>query len=220
MIKKPTSIKDLDEIIAILPLSGALLLPQTQRPLMIFEPRYLSLLEDIIANERLVGIIQPIDNKEESPLARNTVLHNIGGLGYLRAFEEYEEGKYLVVLEGLCRFEMINEIETTTPYRQTKVNYLPYEKDFDPEFGADQIDRTQFLASMNEYSKFANFSFDWEGIKTMPTSMLINMCCVLAPYGAKEKQALLEADSIYQRAQTLIALSEMEIGAASGSTIQ
>jgi len=220
LTKKPSSSKDISDIIAILPLSGALLLPQTHRPLMIFEPRYLSLLEDIIAGDRIIGIVQPLDNKEESPLARNTPLHKVGCLGYLQEFEKYEDNKYIVVLEGLCRFDVLKEIDVPTPYRQSRVNYLPYIGDFDPQFGADQINREEFLTSMDEYSKFANFSFDWEGIKSMPTSMLINMCCVLAPYGAKEKQALLEASSIYHRAQTLIALSELEIGSASGSIIQ
>ncbi len=220
MKNKPSSIKHINEAIALLPLSGALLLPQTQRPLVIFEKRYLSLLTDILSTDRIVGLIQPVDTSKESPASRHAELQKVGCLGYLRAFEEQEDDKYLVVLEGLCRFDMIEEIETKKPYRQANVSYQAYAGDFDPNFGAEQVNREEFLRSMRQYAEFAQFNFDWEGIKSLNTSMLINMCCVLSPYGANEKQALLEANSINQRAQTLMALAEMEIGAASGANIQ
>jgi len=217
---KPSSINDIDQTIALLPLSGALLLPQTQRPLVIFEKRYLTLLTDILSSDRIIGLIQPIDSSKESPSSRHAELQKVGCLGYLRAFEEQEDNKYLVVLEGLCRFDLIEELNTDKPYRQAKVSYHAYEGDFDPEFGTEQVNREEFLRSMRQYAEFAQFNFDWEGIKSLNTSMLINMCCVLSPYGASEKQALLEANSIHHRAQTLMALAELEIGAASGTNIQ
>jgi len=217
---KPSSVEGVNETIALLPLSGALLLPQTQRPLVIFEKRYLSLVSDILSTDRIVGLIQPVDNSIESPSSRHAELQKVGCLGYLRAFEEQEDDKYLVVLEGLCRFDLIEELPAEKPYRQAKVSYQDYKGDFDPDFGAEQVNREEFLRSMRQYAEFAQFNFDWEGIKSLNTSMLINMCCVLSPYGANEKQAFLEANSINHRAQTLIALAEMEIGAASGANIQ
>ncbi len=220
MIKRPSSVSEVSDSIALLPISGALLLPQTQRPLVIFEPRYLDLIEDILSQGRVLGFIQPMDSHEESPISRSTALQKVGCLGYIRAFEEQENNKYLIVLEGLCRFDLIEELPAQTTYRQAKINCSAYGEDFDPKFGEDQVDREQFLRSMREYARFAQFEFDWEGIKSMQTSMLVNMCCVLSPYGAVEKQALLEAFSINHRAQTLIALAEMEIASASGSNIQ
>ncbi|MCF6325839.1 MAG: LON peptidase substrate-binding domain-containing protein [Devosiaceae bacterium] len=220
MKNKPSSVEDIDETIALLPLSGALLLPQTQRPLVIFEKRYLSLISDILSTDRIVGLIQPVDSSIESPASRHSQLQKVGCLGYLRAFEEQEDDKFLVVLEGLCRFNLIEELSAEKPYRQARVSYQDYKADFDPDFGAEQVNREEFLRSMRQYADFARFKFDWDGIKLLNTSMLINMCCVLSPYGANEKQALLEADSINHRAQTLIALAEMEIGAASGDNIQ
>ncbi len=220
MKKKPSSIHDIDENVALFPLSGALLLPQTQRPLIIFEPRYLALLQDILGGDRIIGLIQPRDDKEESPASNRAPLQKVGCLGHVRAFEEQEEGKYLVVLEGLCRFDLVEELPHEKPYRLARASYDAYESDFDPDFGADKVNREEFLRSMRDYAEFARFEFDWDAIKTLNTSMLINMCCVLSPYGPPEKQALLEANSINQRAQTLIALAEMEIAAASGTNIQ
>ncbi len=220
MKSKPSSINEIDETIALFPLSGALLLPQTQRPLTIFEKRYLTLLNDVLKADRIIGLIQPLDTSQESPTSRYAELQKVGCLGYIRAFEEQDDNKYLIILEGLCRFDLIEELPAKKPYRQAKVSYQAYASDFDPDFGAEQVNREEFLSSMRQYAEFARFEFDWEGIKSLHTSILINICCVLSPYGANEKQALLEAPSINHRAQTLMALAEMEIGAASGTNIQ
>lgn len=220
MKKRPRSIKEIDQTVALLPLSGALLLPHTQRPLVIFEPRYLALIEHMLAGERIVGLIQPKDYSEHSPKSRDTPLQNVGCIGYLRAFEEQKDSKYLVVLEGLCRFDFVSDVPSRSAFRMAKVNCEAYQGDFDPEFGEELVNRDEFLRSMRDYARFSNFSFNWDEIESMQTSMLVNMCSILAPYGAVEKQALLEAQSISHRAQTLIALAEMEIASASGSGIQ
>ena len=204
-------------LVPLLPLSGALLLPQTQRPLNIFEPRYIRLIDDLLAQDRIVGIIQPRNAKEESPKERDAPLSDVGCLGYLRAFEEQDDENYLIVLEGLCRFQITAEAQVTTPYRQAEIDLAPYQSDLDPTAGEEQVDRQQFLDLMRTYSEFANFEFDWEGIRNIKTAQLVNMCCVLSPYGPSEKQALLEAEDLNTRAQTLIALAEMEMAAASGS---
>ena len=214
MNMRPNSITEIDNRIPLLPLSGALLLPHTQRPLLIFEPRYIALINDILSKNRVMGLIQPENDSEESPGDQDTPLKKIGSLGYLRAFEEQNDGKYVVVLDGLSRFEILKEVPTDTPYRVAEVNIEPYADDFDPDTGIEQVDREEFLALMRAYSDFANFEFDWDGIKKIDTTQLVNMCCVMSPYGAVEKQALLEAKSLNQRAQTLIALAEMEMAKA------
>ncbi len=211
---RPNSIAEIENTVPLLPLSGALLLPHTQRPLLIFEPRYVALINDILTKNRILGLIQPESNAEESPKNQETPLRKIGSLGYLRAFEEQTNGKYVVVLDGLSRFEILEELQTKHPYRVAKINMAPYADDFDPQTGIEHVDREEFLALMRTYSNFANFEFDWDGIKDIDTTQLVNMCCVMSPYGAIEKQALLEATSINQRAQTLIALAEMEMAKA------
>ncbi len=217
MTRRPRSMDQIGPLVPLLPLSGALLLPQTQRPLNIFEPRYIRLIDDLLAQDRLVGIIQPRSEEEESPKERDAPLNDVGCVGYLKAFEEQDDENYLIVLEGLCRFQITAEADVTTPYRQAEIDLTPYATDFDPTAGEEQVNRQQFLDLMRSYSEFANFEFDWEGIRNIKTTQLVNMCCVLSPYGPSEKQALLEAEDLNTRAQTLIALAEMEMAAASGS---
>ena len=217
MSKRPRSIDEIAPQVPLLPLSGALLLPQTQRPLNIFEPRYIRLIDDLLAQDRLVGIIQPEDDDMESPRANDAPLKNVGCLGYLRAFEEQDDERYLIVLEGICRFDLKTEIKVTTPYRQAEIALSSYEADLDPATDEETVDREEFLDLMRAYSEFAEFEFDWDGIRDIQTTQLVNMCCVLSPYGATEKQALLEATNLNIRAQTLIALAEMEMASARGS---
>ncbi|MGB0557941.1 MAG: LON peptidase substrate-binding domain-containing protein, partial [Paracoccaceae bacterium] len=55
---------DLPDTIAVFPLPGALLLPRSRLPLHIFEPRYLSMIEDVLKTpERLIGMIQTSGQK-------------------------------------------------------------------------------------------------------------------------------------------------------------
>lgn len=216
---RPNSIAEIEDRVPLLPLSGALLLPHTQRPLLIFEPRYVALINDILTKNRVLGLIQPESDTEESPKNQDTPLKKIGSLGYLRAFEEQNDGKYVVVLDGLSRFELKEEVQTNTPYRVAKINIEPYANDFDSQTGIEQVNREEFLALMRTYSKFANFEFDWDGIEKIDTTQLVNMCCVMSPYGAIEKQALLEAKSLNQRAQTLIALAELEMAKAAAKGV-
>lgn len=217
MSLKPLCISDIDTEVPLFPLSGAILLPQTQRPLMVFEPRYISLIDDILQTNRILGLIQPMRDEEESPSGDDVPLKKTGCLGYLRAFEEQETNQYMIVLEGICRFNITDETPTQKPYRIAKVNLDPFMQDFNLEAGIDRVNRDEFISSMRSYAKFADIEFDWAGIENIQTALLINMCCVLAPYGPQEKQAFLEAKSIFERAQTLMALSQMEI-TASGST--
>ena len=225
MSKRPTKIAHIEgQEIPLLPLSGALLLPHTQRPLMIFEPRYIALIEHILGTSRVFGLIQPQNDEEESPKSNNTDLKKIGALGYLRAFEEQEDGKFAIVLDGLCRFDLVEEVKSSFPFRVAKIDVKPYAQDFNTQYGHNEVNRDEFLTLLRAYSKFANFQFDWEGLEKLSIAQLVNICCVMSPYGAVEKQALLEANSLNQRAQTLIALAEMEMATAKathpGSEIQ
>lgn len=221
---RPKNTEDIGDIIPLLPLSGTLLLPETQRPLMIFEPRYVDLIDHILGSSRIFGLIQPKNSSEESPKGNEVPLKTVGTLGYVRAFEEQENNRYMVILDGLCRFDLIEELKTDTSFRTAKIDVSAYSQDFDPEYGHGDVNRDEFLSLLRNYSKFANFEFDWEGLKELTTAQLVNMCCVMSPYGSKEKQALLEARSLHQRAQTLIALAEMEMATAnadhSGGGIQ
>ncbi len=221
MSKRPKSIADIEGTQSLFPLSGALLLPHTQRPLVVFEARYIDLIDAALAGNRLIGLIQPEDDSVESPSGRDALLRKTGCLGYITQFEEMRDENYMIVLEGVTRFDLLEEVHTDAAFRKACITVSPYAGDFDGRMGEDQVNREKFLTVMRDYAQFADIDFDWAGISNISTSDLVNTCCLLSPYGASEKQVLLEASSLHQRAETLIALAEIEMARAKiGSKLQ
>jgi len=218
MLKTPTSPAELPEHIPLFPLTGALLLPFAHRPLNIFEPRYLEMIDDALAGNRLIGLIQPEDTSEESPRGR-APLQSVGTLGRLTHWEEHGEGKYFIILEGVTRFELGTELTVMTPYRQAMISAQRFALDFEHAHGEDKVDRERFLKMMKDYAEFANFELNWDEINKTGTADLVNFCCMVSPYGAREKQVLLEATSLQDRAETLIALAEFEMAKGSNAGV-
>jgi uncharacterized protein len=210
MPKRPTSPAELPRSVPVFPLSGALLLPFSHRPLNVFEPRYIDMIDAALRGDRLIGLIQPEDTSEESPKGR-APLQQVGCLGRLTHFEESGDGRYFVILEGVTRFRLVHELTVLTPYRQCVISAEDFASDFSRNFGEDEVDRTRFIKMMRDYAEFANFELNWEEIESTGTADLVNFCCMVSPYGAAEKQVLLEAPTLEARAETLIAMTEYEI---------
>ena len=122
--RRPTSPAELPASIPLFPLSGALLLPYSHRPLNVFEPRYVEMVDNALAGNRLIGLIQPEDTSEESPRGRAPLL-KIGTIGRLTHWEENGEGRYFIILEGLTRFEVVSELTVLTPFRQATIDASP-----------------------------------------------------------------------------------------------
>jgi Lon protease-like protein len=220
MHKRPASPADLPQSVPVFPLTGALLLPFAHRPLNIYEPRYIEMVDHALRGDRIIGLVQPEDTFEESPPGRPQ-LEKIGCLGRLTHFEENGDSRYFIILEGLCRFEIVSELTVMTPYRQCIISSERFAADFQRDYGAEKVDRTRFLKMMRDYAEFANFELNWEEIESTGTADLINFCCMVSPYGAAEKQVLLEAPSIEARAETLIAMAEIEMArGGTGSPLQ
>jgi len=207
---RPLSPADLPAAVPVFPLAGALLLPHTSRPLNIFEPRYLAMVDHALAGRRLIALVQPEDTKQESPVG-DVALQPVGCLGRLVHFEESDDGRYFIVLEGITRIRLGSELETGQPFRSFAISASGYEADFEPGFGEEGVDRARFIAMVRDYAQFASLDLDWEEIERTSTADLVNLCCMLSPYGPAEKQVLLEAQSLTARADTLIALAEMEM---------
>lgn len=218
MLKRPQSPADIPASIPIFPLSGGLLLPYARRPLNIFEPRYLEMIDHALRGDRLIGLIQPQDTSEESPQGQVPV-QKIGTIGRITHFEEAEDSRYFVILEGVCRFEYVKEMPTMSPFRRAMVSAGDFASDFDREFGEEAVDRPRFLKMMRDYAEFGNFDLNWDEIEKTGTADLVNFCCMVSPYGAAEKQALLEADSLEARAETLIAMAEIEMAKGGGDRV-
>ncbi len=201
---------DLPEIIPVFPLPGALLLPRGQMPLNIFEPRYMKMVDDALASgHRLIGMIQPDPahpGTEERPY-----LFKVGCLGRITQLAETGDGRYLMQLTGIARFRVREEVSVPTPYRQCRVTTVPYADDFVARKGEDQVDRKSLLHALSDFLKANNLKADWEGIENAPNEALVNALAMMSPYGAAEKQALLEAPDLKTRAEILVAVTEIEL---------
>jgi len=210
---------DVAGVIPVFPLAGALLLPRGQMPLNIFEPRYLAMVDDALrSGARLIGMIQP-DPAHPGPADRPP-LYRIGCVGRITQFAETGDGRYLIQLTGISRFALDQELEVTTPYRQCRVTYVPFADDFVARKGEEAVDRASLLTALSAFLKANKLKADWEGIENAPNEALVNALAMMSPYGAAEKQALLEAPNLKARAEILVAVTEIELakGGTSGET--
>jgi uncharacterized protein len=215
---------DLPKQIPVFPLRGVILLPRATLPLNLFEPRYLAMIEDVIAGSRILGIVQPerVASEDESPPGKSAGLRRVGCAGRVTAYQELDDGRIVITLTGICRFTVAEEIPTTLPYRTCAVNYAEYKDDFISGAGEDDVDRDQLLHVLKRYLESHQFRADWKAIANAPSEHLVNSLSIISPYAAEEKQALLEAMDLKTRAKVLVALAEMELASndGGGSTMQ
>lgn len=206
---------DLPDVIPVFPLPGALLLPRARLPLHIFEPRYLAMLEDCMKTPtRLIGMIQP----RTTPGGEKR-LSAIGCAGRLTGFSETEDGRYMITLSGISRFRVKDEVQGFTPYRRCTVDWSPFARDLGPEEDDPGIDRGAFLALLGRYLTAQRLATDWSGLKEAEPELLVNSLSMLCPFGAEDKQALLEAPSLTTRRETLVALLEFALRGGEGGEI-
>ena len=193
------SLDNLPKKIPIFPLTGAVLFPKTQLPLNIFEPRYVQMLNAALATpHKLIGMIQPSAGSDNS-------LKKVGCVGRVTSYNETDDHRYLITLNGIIRFEIENELDTTTEYRQVEVNYENFITDLKSE-DVTNVDRESLLKLIKKYLKNKSLLADWDIIQQTPTEQLINYSGVLVPFTPEEKQLLLEARTIMGRSRALEAL--------------
>jgi Lon protease-like protein len=201
---------ELPELLPVFPLAGALLLPRGQMPLNIFEPRYLAMVDDAFRDgHRLIGMIQP--DVTHSRSEAEPALFRVGCVGRITQLAESGDGRYILELTGISRFKVVEEIEVLTPYRQCKVDYFPYADDFVARKGEEDVNREALIDTLRAFLKVNNLKVDWEGVESAPNEALVNALAMMSPYGAPEKQAMLEAPDLKTRAEILVAVTEMDL---------
>jgi Lon protease-like protein len=196
----------LPEEIAVFPLSGALLLPGGRLPLNIFEPRYLAMTLDSLGAGRLFGMIQGDPSKPRTE--RGSTIYQVGCLGRLSSFSETEDGRLLITLTGVVRFRVAEEIEMRRGYRRVRADYSPYLADMDDPL--DEVPREAILAALRPYFAAKGIDANWSAIEEMAGPALVTTLAMVCPFAVPEKQALLEAPTLSERAETLVALLQME----------
>ena len=197
---------DLPQTIPLFPLVGAILMPRGVLALNVFEPRYLNMVDDALAGDRLIGMIQPAIGDEDNPAPD---LSDVGTVGRITAFSETDDGRYLITLTGICRFDLNQELETGTPYRQALVSFDAFEHDFVQARG-ERIDRDGLIKSLKSYASLHGFVVDWESVEQAPTETIVNVAAQICPFDPAAKQAMLEALTLEDRTQALLALLEWD----------
>ena len=200
--------EDLPTKIPIFPLTGVLLLPHGKLPLNIFEPRYLNMITAALAGHRMIGLIQPTGpNEGDQP-----DIYKTGCAGRITSFNESEDGRYLVTLSGLIRFDLAEELPLRDGYRVAVPDWGPYCDDLAEETGAG-VDRDRMLRALKGYFTVNDVDANWDAIKDTTTDRLVNALAMMCPFQPSEKQALLEALSLGDRANVMVALLEMAFAA-------
>ena len=204
---------DLPATIPVFPLTGALLLPGGQLPLNIFEPRYVEMIDAALAGARIIGMVQPrldgaIGDDGEPKLCE------VGCMGRIVSYAESGDGRYIINLQGIARFRIVEEVAVRTPFRCCRVT--AFAADLDDEKGEKDVDRAGLLRAFRRFFEANEMEADWDSIAKASNETLVNAMSMMSPYGAAEKQALLEAPDLKTRAETLIAMTEIALARAGG----
>ncbi len=197
--------ESLPEQLPVFPLTGAVLLPRCRLPLNIFETRYLEMTEDSLASDRLIGMVQPV-NVESGD--REPALFRTGCAGRITSFSETDDGRILIILTGVSRFDVEEELDVDTHYRQIIPAWEAYRPDLtEPEDG--NIDRERLYASLRVYFETRDFDTDWELLQEATDESLINSLVMSCPFDPTEKQSLLEAHGLDERTRLMSSLLDM-----------
>jgi len=189
----------------VFPLAGALLLPGCRLPLRVFEPRYLQMVEDAIAGDRLIGIVQPLNDDEFEP-----ELQQVGCAGRIASLKQAEGGEYSISLVGVSRFEIVSELRSDKLYRVVEADWdepakVPREGD------SARVDREELVANLRTYFDTHGLEANWRAIEKSGDEELVNSLAMVCPFEATEKQALLEAPDLEGRSRLVIALMNMSV---------
>jgi len=191
--------EQLPEILPVFPLAGVLLLPRGSLPLNIFEPRYIAMVDAAIRTDRLIGMVQP---REEGSL------YTIGCAGRITSYNETTDGRYEIVLHGICRFKTVSELDQIDGYRRARVAWSGFHHDMEP-IGCLDMDRAKLTGLLKNYFQQHGMTCSWTAVESASDEKLITSLAMICPLQPKEKQALLEAGCCKERAQLFITLLEM-----------
>ena len=192
--------EDLPNILPVFPLSNFIIFPKTTVPLNIFEPRYIQMVNACMKSNRIIGMIQP----KKTGKLRNPDLHEVGCAGKIISFNETDDGRYIIILNGVCRFKINEEIENDNLYRECKVRYDDYFSDLqDANEDIKFSDLKLIFHNLKGLFKKQGYEIDWKEIEKQSLDQAINTLSMASPFSLEEKQILLESKNLNLRKEKL-----------------
>ena len=198
----PKSNNNLPKKIPIFPLSNFIIFPKTTVPLNIFEPRYIQMVDDSMKSNRLIGMIQPRKTGD----LKKPDLHKIGCVGKITSFNETDDGRYLIVLNGICRYEITEELTSDKLYRECDVNFNKFESDLDLDSKKQEIkfsDLSEIFSNLKKLFEQQGYQINWNDLKKQSLDQTINTLSMASPFTLEEKQILLETKNLIDRKKKL-----------------
>ena len=190
-------INELPKKISVFPLNNFIIFPKTTVPLNIFEPRYIDMVNDSMKSNKLIGLIQP---KKKIDDLSAPILHNIGWIGKITSFKETDDGRYLIELKGLIRFEIMKEVETAKKYREYEINYSRFNHDLDDKKEQLKFSELELIfKDLKTLFEKRGFIVNWKKLEKQSLDEIINALAMASPFSLEEKQVLLEAENLNLR---------------------
>ena len=195
MIKSMKRIKNLPKKISVFPLSNFIIFPNTSVPLNIFEPRYIEMVNDSMKTNRIIGMVQPKNQKKNIP-----ELYSVGCAGKITSFNETDDGKYLIVINGICRFKILKEINNNKTYRECEISFDEYNEDTNEKNNEIKFtDLELIFKNLKSFFKKKGYIINWKELEKQSLDQTINTLAMASPFSLQEKQVLLETININNR---------------------
>ena len=185
--------------IPVFPLSNFIIFPETTVPLNIFEPRYIQMIDDTMRHDKIIGMVQPKEANNKKPK-----LYNIGCAGKITSFHEADDGRYLIIISGLCRFKILNELQTNKLYRECEVIYNDFYNDtINQNEDIKFTDLKLIFKNLKTLFSKQGYKIDWKEIEKQSLDKTINTLSMASPFSLEEKQILLESINLEDRKKKL-----------------
>ena len=187
--------KQLPKTISIFPLSNFIFFPQTTVPLNIFEPRYIQMVDDAMKGDRIIGMVQPKKSNQTIP-----ILYNVGCAGKITSFNETEDGRYLIVLDGISRFKILEELNNDKLYRECKVNFDNFSNDINNQKEEIKFSDLELIfKNLKSLFNKQGYTINWKELEKQSLNQTINALSMASPFSLEEKQVLLETINLNER---------------------
>lgn len=212
--------KNLPDHIPLFPLTGAILLPKGQLPLTIFEPRYLEMVEAAHDGDKIIGMVQPQRTNISPTPANNDLfgtadhgrdLYNVGCAGLIGEMEKTQDGRYFVILTGVKRFEIVEELPFERSFREARISYANYSNDGDEQFVRGTRLREQFIEKLDHYLQQLTMNIDMRSFEGVEDEDLVNSLAMICPFDAAEKQLIVEVPALEERAHLMMKIMDFNL---------